>query len=70
MPAPWAGCLLRNSLDANTIVFGNAFGLGGYQLVLPTWPGLAVHSQILTLDLGAPVPVGDTSNGIELRNDF
>ena len=70
LPAPWSTCLLRQSLDSTLFVPVGPFGTGGAALFLPQWPGLSVFSQVLTLDVSPPVPVLDTSNGVELRNDF
>lgn len=70
LPAPWQNCLLRQSLDSNVLVFANPFGIGQYQLFLPPWPGLRVQAQLLTFDLSGPNPLADTSNGVELRNDY
>ncbi len=70
LPAPWQSCLLRQSLDSNLLVLGNGLGFGQYQLFLPPWPGLSVSTQMLTFDTSSPNLSADTSNGIELRNNY
>jgi len=70
LPVPWQACLLRTSLDATVLVAVDALGMGQYGFFLPDWPGLAVQAQVVTADLTLPnVPV-DTSNGVQVRNDY
>ncbi len=70
LPAPWSNCLLLQSLDSSLFVPVGPFGTGSAGLLLPPWPGLSVFAQALTLDLAAPSPVLDTSNGVRLRNEY
>lgn len=70
LPAPWQNCLLRQSLDNNLLLFANPLGFGQYTLQLPNWPGLAVATQVITFDLSVPAVGVDTSNGVDVRNDF
>ncbi|MBK8098024.1 MAG: hypothetical protein IPK26_13005 [Planctomycetes bacterium] len=70
LPAPWQNCLLRASLDATVTVPINGLGLGQSQLGLPAWPGLRVFAQAVVADLTQPVPAVDTSNALELANDY
>ncbi len=70
LPSPWSVCTLLQSLDSSSFVPVGPFGTGGYGLLLPPWPGLAVRTQVLTIDATPSVPVLVTSNGVELRNDY
>jgi hypothetical protein len=70
LPPPWQACLLRTTPDASTLVAINGLGLGTWSLFLPPWPGLGLDLQVLALDLAQPTPPIDTSNGVELRNQF
>jgi len=70
LPAPWQACLVRTSLDATVFVAVSALGLGQYGFFLPNWPGLVVNAQVVTADFTVPsVPV-DTSNGVQIKNDY
>ncbi|MCA8977753.1 MAG: hypothetical protein KDC98_23715 [Planctomycetes bacterium] len=70
LPAPLPACLIRQSMDAVTWVPVNPFGIGQYSMFLPNWPGLGVYTQAFAADLGQSPIFVDTSNGIELRNNF
>ncbi|MCC7063876.1 MAG: hypothetical protein IT456_13800 [Planctomycetes bacterium] len=70
LPAPWSNCLLRQSLDSNLLVFANGLGIGQYSVFVPPWAGLSVFSQVLTLDPAQANFGLDTSNGVELRNNY
>ena len=56
--------------EANRALKDVGAGLLITDRLLPPWPGLAVHTQVLALDLAAPLPAGDASNSVEVRNDF
>lgn len=70
LPAPWQACAVRNSADASLFVPVSGFGTGLGSLFLPNWPGLAIHAQVVALDFAQPGVFVDTSNGLELGNDF
>lgn len=70
LPAPWANCLLLQSLDASVFVVSDPLGMASGGLFLPPWPGLAVYAQALALDTGSNPAVVRTSNGLWIRNDY
>jgi hypothetical protein len=70
LPSPWSSCFTRQSVDVSVLVLANAAGGGQYSMFVPPWSGLSVFTQVLTLDQSQPNVTIDTSNGIELRNNY
>lgn len=70
LPVPWQQCSLLSSLDATEALPVNPLGMAQWNLFLPPWPGLLVHATTVTIDASLPSLPLDTSNGLELRNNF
>lgn len=70
LPAPWT-CSLLVSPDASAPLPIGPFGLAQVLLPVPPLPGLHAWLQVLTADPSVlPLPAVQSSNGLDLRNNF
>lgn len=70
LPPPFGPCPLLTDVAVSAGVAVNAFGFGTFPVLVPPIPGLLANLQCVSAALGGPTLVLDTSNGVEVRNNF